>query len=84
MPWRARMFRKVDPSLLRPQNFITALRKVCDQLYREGVNNFIHEGDCEVYVTFFNPERKAYPIIDYVRGGILFRGENGEALASPI
>ena len=78
------MFRLVDSSLLRPQSFITALRKVCDDLYREGVNNYIHEGDCEVYVTFFNPERKAYPIIDYVRGGILFRGENGEALASPI
>lgn len=78
------MFRKVDIGMLRPQNFIIALRQVCDDLYREGINNYVHENDNEVYVTFYNPERKAYPIIDFVRGGILFRGENGEVLPSPI
>ena len=69
------MFRKMDLAQLKPQNFTIALRKLCDELSAEGIQNYVHEGDL-VTVTFFEPERTTYPIIDFIRGGIEFRGYN--------
>ena len=64
------MFIAIPYGLLHSQNFDECLRFACNQLYKEGVNNFIHYEAIRI-VELFGPNRKMNVTIDYKIGGVL-------------
>lgn len=76
------MFVTVDPKLMRSQDYDRCLRNACDQLYRAGVNNFIHYHHdhhpifrvMDIYlsriVELTDTHQFLVPVVDQTSGGI--------------
>lgn len=66
------MFVTVDRNLMRSQDYDACLRNACDQLYKQGIQNWIYYDEPR-HVELLATHRHLIPVIDYPRHGIDLR-----------